>query len=402
MKWLIETLITLALVLLQSLCCYAESPRTFALDDFEDGNLASPSGPSWFALADDLIGGASEVRVEIRPAGPKGAGHALALTGRLGGGKPSFAGAWVSLDRAGRTVDLGAFDGVRLRVKSRVPLEVGLRSGSVNYVAPIEPGADWRVVEVPFSSLAPMRGGGEDARFTAQAEVFGVTTSQPPSGEDVAPAELDVLIDDVVLYGPSGEGRAEPVAAGRPAGLATVSFTPPGAIPHKGWVELGHDAEGDGRRPGLPDATRLEALASTSDDMVWFRVTLRDKPHERWIGVNLVLDVDGDPSNGTAWWGANAGFKFDRLVTVWCFRVADRCQGYVGAADAEEVAAGSFGDGSGQGVRFAIDRERRAFLVGVPRETLGMAEQGLKLVVAVGSALFFNDDVPGDGAASLR
>jgi len=136
--------------------------------------------------------------------------------------------------------------------------------------------------------------------------------------------------------------------------------------------------------------------------MVWFRVTLREKPHERWIGANVVLDVDGDPSNGTAWWGANKDFKFDRLVSVWCVRVGDRCQGFVGAADADEVASGTLGDGSGQGVRFAIDRERSAFVVGVPRDTLGLTAQGSRLVVAVGSALFFNDDVPGDGAATLR
>ena len=402
MKWLIDTLITVLLILFQALCYSAEGPRTFKLDDFENGNLASRGGPSWFALADDLIGGASDVRVQIRPAGPKG-GHALALTGRLGGGKMSFAGAWVSLDRSGRTMDLDAFDGVRLRVKSRLPLEVGLRSGSFNYMAPIEPGGgDWRVVEVPFASLAPVGHGAEQARFEKEAEVFGVTTPQLPRAEDAAPADLDFEIDDVVLYASSGEGRAEPVPSGKPTGITTAPFTALAAIPEKGWVELGRDAEGDGRQPGLPDATRLEALTSTEDGMVWFRVTLREKPHERWIGANVVLDVDGDPSNGTAWWGANKDFKFDRLVSVWCVRVGDRCQGFVGAADADEVASGTLGDGSGQGVRFAIDRERSAFVVGVPRDTLGLTAQGSRLVVAVGSALFFNDDVPGDGAATLR
>jgi hypothetical protein len=174
------------------------------------------------------------------------------------------------------------------------------------------------------------------------------------------------------------------------------------AIPSTGWIDQGADPERDGKMPGLPDATRLETIAKTPDDVLWARVTLREPPHDRWIGMNLVLDIDGDPSNGFAWWGANSAFKFDRIVTVWCFTVAAGCQGFIGVADAAQVAAGTFVAGGGGKLRFAIDRDRRAFVVGVPRGLLKLPDKEIRLVAAVGSALLYGDDVPGQGAATIR
>ena len=136
--------------------------------------------------------------------------------------------------------------------------------------------------------------------------------------------------------------------------------------------------------------------------MLWVRITLRETPHERWMGVNLAFDVDGDPANGAPWWGSNSAFKFDRLVTVWCFRVADGCQGYIGLADADQVAARTMVAGGGAQLRFAIDRERRGFIVGVPRALLKLQGKEIRLVAAVGSALLYADDVPGQGAATIR
>ena len=153
--------------------------------------------------------------------------------------------------------------------------------------------------------------------------------------------------------------------------------------------------------PSLPDATRLEAIAS-ADNMLWARVTLRELPHGRWFGMNLAFDVDGDPANGFAWWGANNNFTFDRLVTVWCFSVAEGCQGYIGLADASQVASGIFVAEGGDRLSFAIDRDRRAFVVGVPRDLLKLQGNGIRLVAAVGSALLYGDDVPGLGAATIR
>ena len=399
LKALLATLMSLIPALPHPL--FGADEATWTLDDFEDGDLKAASGNAWFPLADDVAGGTSEARLELRSGGTGASRNTLGFTGRLGGGGRAFAGAWVSLDHTGRTVNLEAFEGIRLRVKGPAKLQVGLRGGGINYMAGIEAGAEWRVVEVPFASLAPLGKVPDGTHWSAKAlDTFGITTPQLPTDKAQAAGDVAFEVDDVMLYGP-GKGHVEPIPAGVPAGIANVRLTAAAAIPTTGWIFLADDPAMDGNIPSLPDATRLEMIPAGADGILWFRVLLREAPHDRWMGMNIVLDVDGDPANGTAWWGKNAAFKFDRLVSVWCFNGAEGCQGFIGIADAEQIASGVFAAG-GERLRIAIDRERRAFVVGGPRDALRLGASAVRLVGAVGSALLWNDDVPGEGAAILR
>jgi complex I intermediate-associated protein 30 (CIA30) len=398
-----KVLLVLLLLLFPTGCLlFGREAGVWKIDDFEDGDLRAPHGLFWLLIADDLAGGASEARLEIAPGGTAGSKHALRLTGRLRGGAGwPFAGAWVDLDGSGRSVDLRAFQGIRLRVKGPARLQIGLRTAMTNFMAEIEAGSAWKTVEVPFDSLQPQGKVPEGTRWSPEAvQVFGVTTPQLPRGEERADGKVDFEIDDVTLYGPGPEG-AKPVAAGSEGRISNVPFTPLASIPSSGWVELAVDPAGDGKKPSLPDATRLEAIPESPDGILWVRVTLREPPHDRWMGMNLALDLDGDPTDGTAWWGANGAFKFDQLVTVWCFHAGKGCEGYIGVSDAGQIASGNYAAAGGN-LKVAIDRERRAFVVGVPRSSLRLGKGDIRLVAAVGSALLYNDDVPGQGAAILH
>jgi hypothetical protein len=138
----------------------------------------------------------------------------------------------------------------------------------------------------------------------------------------------------------------------------------------------------------------------SADGLIWFRIGLRDAPPSSWLGLNLALDVDGDPANGTPWWGVNTAFRFDRLVSVWLFKAGDEYQGVTGTADAAAVDQGDFMAG-GRDLRVAVDHGSPAFLVGVPRSALGAGVGMIRFVAAVGSALAHNDDVPDTGAIQL-
>ncbi len=393
-KFLLVLLISTFFTLVQS-----DTPQTWTLDDFEDGDLKSASGLSWIVIADDLGGGATEASLDVRSGAPASR-HVLRLGGRFGGAA-SFAGAWAPLEKSGRNLDLSAFDGVRLRVKGPAALDIGFRAGLGNFMKRVDAGSDWTLVDIPFTQLAPTSNTPGGARWNPrELQVFGITTPQNPSQDDRTTGEIAFEVDDVVFYGQGAE-RLEPVPSGPSTGMMVVPFAAGSSIPSTGWVEHGPDPERDAKMPGLPDAIRLETIAS-ANDMLWARVTLREPPHDRWIGMNLAFDLDGDPTNGFAWWGANNTFKFDRLVTVWCFRVSDGCQGYIGLAEAAEAAARTFVSGGGERLRFAIDRDRRAFVVGVPRELLHLQGKEIRLVAAVGSALLYGDDVPGQGAATIR
>src|SRR4029450_5455008 len=86
-------------------------------------------------------------------------------------------------------------------------------------------------------------------------------------------------------------------------------------LPSCEWKELATDAAHDGKQERLPDATSVAACGDPGHSRAWFRITLAGATPARWLGANLALDVDGDPANGMAWWGANKEFHFDRLVS---------------------------------------------------------------------------------------
>lgn len=401
---LLRVLLALFVVLLNACWCgFGEEPASWTLDDFEDGNLVAATGWSWIVIADDLAGGASQAALSAGGPGAGASQRALRLSGRLENtrGWP-FAGAWLPMDRAGGTVTLSPYEGVRLRVKGPARLQIGFRAGNTNFMADVEAGSDWQMVEIPFSRLAPLGKVPEGTRWNGDAvSAFGVTTPQLRGGESTLDGRADFAIDDVALYGGAGPGRP-PAASGTPGGLAVVPFAPAGSIPRSGWVHLADDPARDGNMPALPDAIHLEAIPESGDGLLWVRVTLREPPHDWWMGINLVLDLDGDPDNGQSWWGANAAFKYDQIVTAWCWRVEAGCQGFIGVATADQIAAGTYTAGDPRSVRLAIDHDRKAFVVGVPRSALRLGKAPIRLVAAVGSALLFADDVPGQGAALLH
>ena len=403
MRDLVKVLLAVLVLLLQaSQGLPAEEKGTWSIDDFEDGDLKAAPGLSWFLIADDLTGGASQARLDVRPGGPEDSKHALRLSGRLDGspGWP-FAGAWANLDRMGRSVNLDAFEGIRLRVKGPARLQVGLRAGGNNFMAEVDAGSGWKLVDVPFSSLVAQGKAAEGTRWSSEAvQVFGITTPQATRGTEHAPAKVDFEVDDVVLYG--GGPAPRPVPSGTTGPISTIPFTSLASIPSSGWVELATDPERDGKMPMLPDATRLETIPASADGILWLRVSLRERPHDRWLGMNLAFDTDGDPADGRPWWGANKEFKFDQIVTIWCFHVAEGCEGYIGLADSGQAAAGDYTSQGGGEFRVAIDPQRRAYIVGIPRTSLHLEKEEFRLVAAVGSALLFADDVPGEGAVVLH
>lgn len=367
------------------------------IDDFDDGDLDSPLGLPWVVLGDDLMGGTSAASPRVEAAGGS---RILILDGGLGApaGPPAglpvaFVGVWTAVGDDGLGRDLSAYRGLRLRGRATTgAVQVGLRRAGVNanYVAPLELGSEWTEVEVPFSALEPVGGGGAAPQWSA-ADVAWVGVSS--SGGEAGPVRVE--IDRLAFYG--GPDARRPPASAAASGSPTVRspLVDAGGLAALRWILAAEDAAGDGLRSGLPDARSL-SWAPGPEGRIWFRVTLAEAPPERWMGVNVALDGDEDRDNGMAWWGTNA-FRFDLLVTAYLTRVEGGWLGMLGVANAEDVARGVMSGVTGDVVA-AIDRDGRALLVGVPREALPTGGP-IRLIATVGSSMVNNDDLPNDGAA---
>ncbi|MBL8113109.1 MAG: hypothetical protein JNK60_09510, partial [Acidobacteria bacterium] len=222
---------------------------------------------------------------------------------------------------------------------------------------------------------------------TAETRWLGLQTAIGTSGA------FAFEIDDVALVGAR--------APGAPHGGATqsrVKRTPASAVAGARWEPLGTDPAGDGTKALLPDAVSLGSW--TSGSTVWFRVGLA-APMGEDFGVNLVLDLDGDPANGEPWWGKNTAFRFDLLVSAWAFASSSSTlDGAIGIARAGDAVKGSVIDESLGAPRIVAAPGGKEIYIGVPSALLGAAAP-IRVVAAVGSTFLHNDDLPDSGAAQL-
>lgn len=363
------------------------------VDDFEDGDRRAASGLSWISVADDLMGGSTTVELRVTAPGDRSR-YALRVAGQLA--EKGFAGAWVALDSRAQPTDVSDYEGIRLRLRGNGTLQLGLRAGPLpgfNYMAPVEAGTDWTQVAVPFVNLQAA-GQGAPAIDLRAARWLGVSTRSGRTGR------FEFEIDDVELY----TSRADAQLRVQSAPTLAVGFEPSPAseLPPGPCKELAHDPPDDGKQKRLPDATALAVCFDDAHDRVWFRIELAGPLPKRWMGANVALDVDGDPSNGMEWWGTNTAFHFDRLVSVYGSETGSGYEGTIGIADAAEVQAGSMNGSRGERVLVVLDSAQPAFVIGIPRSTLGTEPKTpIRLLAAVGSAFAHNDDVPNAGAALL-
>lgn len=356
------------------------------IDDFEDGDLVAHPGLAWVPITDEQYGGTSHLSLEPR----RGTLH---IVGRAAKGDAGFlvAGAWVPLDPRGAPVDLTAFDRLRIRIRGRADaLEVGFRHGQTsgtpdNRMAPVHPREDWQTIEIPFAELRSHVPAGKAPAWDPR-DVWYLGIATAPGAE----TEVDVEIDEVSLL-PAGR---EPVYA------AILDLAPARTVAGFPWRPLADDPAGDAHRRLLPDARSLWYHADPSTDRIWFKVVTEGEPRQDFLGLNVAMDIDEDPANGTAWWGTNREFRFDRLVTAYLFRAGDRWQGSFGVADSAGVARGDMGSLARDEVVFGVDRGEHALFFGVPRPLLGSGP-GVRVIATVGSAMSPNDDIPDRGAARL-
>jgi hypothetical protein len=364
--------------------------RTLTIDDFQDGDRRAASGLSWVAIADDLAGGSSYADLRVAASGKA---RALEVSGNVAA--EGYAGAWAALDGRARAVDVTDFAGVRLRIRGKGALQVALRAGpgsGFNYTAPVEARPDWTVVDVPLDSLQPLKPT-YPAFDRHLVRWLGVTVRRTQAGP------YAFAIDDVQLYAKDGHAALR-VQEG-PTLSRAFTAVPASELPPGPWTELASDAPDDGKQHALPDATALATCADAAHGRTWFRIALAGRVPERWVGLNLALDVDGDAANGMEWWGTNKAFHFDRLVTVYGLATGDGYEGSLGIADAAEVQAGNLSGTGDERVELVVDRAHSALVVGIPTAALGASSKPVRVVAAVGSAFAHNDDVPNDGAAVL-
>lgn len=193
------------------------------------------------------------------------------------------------------------------------------------------------------------------------------------------------------------------VPAGVPAAAQSpvqkVQLLPAEPLRSLSWQSLATDPKGDVLHPRLPDAKELLYAVDPKSGLVWFKVTTHDPLPERFFGINIAIDNDGNPDNGATWWGTNK-FKFDLLASAYLFQAEGYWQGVAGITDGDNAKKFLFTTVSTD-VKVALDREQQAILLGVPRSAFGTGPTA-RVIATVGSMMLNNDDVPNTGAVTVK
>jgi len=165
------------------------------------------------------------------------------------------------------------------------------------------------------------------------------------------------------------------------------------------WERIAEDGADLGTR--LPAARDLWLAVDRQRELLWLRIRLERPVALDRVGVNVALDSDSDPTTGATWWGGNSTFTYDRVYTAWVLRASQGYRGRIGWSDASAFA-GLFPTNLNRGgLPLALDESGGEIALGIPlREFRSLKD--VRLLVAVGSDVAWNDDVPDEGGIHLQ
>ena len=168
------------------------------------------------------------------------------------------------------------------------------------------------------------------------------------------------------------------------------------------WVPLASDGEGDGRRANSADGRSFLLHYDDVTDTVWFRLELHRPLEDGYPALSVAVDTDADQASGISWYGANADFTFERMVSVGPREeVGDSLRGYNGVTDSTGVSTGDWINVQSGVVTFYVDPSGDGFVLGIAREDIAPGLRRFNVIGSVGSDARWNDDIGESGFAAV-
>lgn len=166
---------------------------------------------------------------------------------------------------------------------------------------------------------------------------------------------------------------------------------PPDQLASASWKELLTDDSGDGVSPLLTDGKALSYLLR--NDTLWFRFDLHQYENKKAFALNVLIDEDNDQKTGTAWFGQNTSFTFEKALTVWMQKSGKGFQGLNGIMVPEDFTSGNQNLTYQNNIRFYLDFDEKRYYAGVRISDLELNNKKVRVIGAVGEFRTWNDDI---------
>lgn len=168
------------------------------------------------------------------------------------------------------------------------------------------------------------------------------------------------------------------------------------------WTLGGEDADGDGRRANFQDGRALWYWLDAATDTLWVRLGVHGEIDEQLPAVSLSFDLDDDQGTGMPWYGSNAAFRFDKMVSVGPVRRdGDHFVGYNGITDVDGVRRRDWINERQGNIAFLLDPAGRSYIVGVAVSDLAPRASRLHFIGSVGHQATWNDDIIDRGHVTI-
>lgn len=175
---------------------------------------------------------------------------------------------------------------------------------------------------------------------------------------------------------------------------------PPTSLISSPWQELLTDRSGDGANPDLTDGKSLSFFQR--NDSLWFKFDLYQYKNKKAFALNILIDSDFDQETGSAWFGQNTSFTFDKALTLWMQKSGNGFQGIHGIMYPDDFTTGNQNLSYMNNMTYYLDVEKRIYIVGVSVKDLQLTSEKIRVIGAVGEFQTWNDDIGDNTSASIR
>lgn len=172
-------------------------------------------------------------------------------------------------------------------------------------------------------------------------------------------------------------------------------------LAQKDWRTLSDDPENDGFFADRPDAKTLQYYYDDSTDSLWFKLETHGQLKVDNWGINLMVDVDQNPSTGSKWPGQNNQFSFDKIVTVWVTGAPGNYSGTIGISTDQQMMSGNPTALFKNNLTLQVDTSNNTYAIGMKREELDPDDIHFDVIASIGISGEVNDDIPSSGNATI-
>ncbi len=175
-----------------------------------------------------------------------------------------------------------------------------------------------------------------------------------------------------------------------------MHLSTPDKVTNFSWKSLLVDVSGD-TKYGDADGKELSYHYDAQTDSIWFKYVIFQELESDFPALSLSVDIDHNQENGFGWYGSNAVFRYDKMVSVGPKKIENRSYvGFNGITNQEGIKSRNWVNEKRGNVTYYRLKDNKTFIIGFPLQDLSISSGIINVIGSVGEDAVWNDDIGQD------